>query len=79
MISPALKESGRRKKKKDQGDKEKHPPTKTPSGEFKNVDQEGKRTRKPRRGKVTEKQCQVEGNEKCLNDIASEQKEGKYE
>ena len=76
MISPALKESGRRKKKDTQGDKEKHPVKKPLSGEFKNADQEVKRTRKSRRGKMAEKQCQVEGNEKSLNDIERAQKEG---
>ena len=70
MISPTLKESGRRKKKDNQGgDKEKQPLKKPASGEFKNADQEVKRTRKSRRGKVAEKQCQVERNEKSLNDI----------
>jgi len=77
VISPALKESGRRKKKDTQGDKEKHPVKKPLSGEFKNADQEVKRTRKSRRGKMAEKQCQVEGNEKSLNDIERAQKEGK--
>ena len=77
MISPALKESGRGKKKDIQGDKEKHPVKKPLSGEFKNADQEVKRTRKSRRGKMAEKQCQVEGNEKSLNDIERAQKEGK--
>ena len=70
MISPTLKESGRRKKKDNQRDKEKHPAKNPPSGELKNTDQEVKRTRKSRRGKVAEKQCHVEGSdEKCLEDI----------
>jgi len=70
VISPSLKESGRRKKKDNLRDKEKHPAKNPPSGELKNTDQEVKRTRKSRRGKVAEKQCHVEGSdEKCLEDI----------
>ena len=40
MISPTLKESGRKKKKEYQGDKERHPPKKSQSGAAKNADQE---------------------------------------
>jgi len=73
VISPALKESGRKKKKDHhQGDKEKHPPKKTQSGAAKNANNEGKGMRKSRRGKATEKQRQVdrvEGEEKCLNEV----------
>ena len=82
MISPTLKESGRKKKKEYQGDKERHPPRKSQSGAAKNADQEGKGTKKSRRGKMTEKQCLVDragGDEKCLNEVEGALKEGKRE
>jgi len=78
VISPALKESGRKKRKDDQGDKEKRPPKKLQSEAARNADQEGKR--KSRRGKASEKQCNVDrvgGDEKCLNEVERELKEGK--
>ena len=80
MISPTLKESGRKKKKDYQGDKERHPPKKSQSGAAKNADQEGKGTKKSRRGKMTENQRLLDragGDEKCLNGFEGALEEGK--
>ena len=77
MISPALKEPGRKKKNHRGGDKEKHPPKKLQSGAAKNIEQEGNGKKRSRRGKPAEKQDKVGGDEQCLNEVERVLKEGK--
>jgi len=76
VISPASKESGR-KKKNHRGDKEKHPPKKLQSGAAKNTEQEGNGKKRSRRGKPAEKQDKVGGDEQRLNEVERVLKEGK--